>query len=185
MYLDKISDDRLFQNHPKEVLSKWCKSLHYFHYMRARAGHSCEGDSFAAHFKYNGREDLIEKLGQIGVSLNKLGKDDLVFDPFGTYSIDNLDKIKYAITGFEDLEQPKDVLAFGHKVHIWVQKDRFELSVSGNESNNAYEVAEEDYQICLALEKEFDKLGWQQFKDLEIKTLTHCISEERYPELYE
>lgn len=184
MSLDKIDEERLFQNHSKETLSRWCQSLHYFHYMRARSGHSCEGDSFAAHFLYNGREDLLNKLSQIGVSLNEIGPRDLVFDPFETYSIRDLDKIKYTIPGCDDLEQPKDVLVFGHKVYIWVQHNRFEISISGNETDNAYAVSEEDFQICMNLEEKFDEINWRQYIDEEIKNHPHCISKDKYPELY-
>ncbi len=185
MSLDKIEDERLFQNHSKEVISNWCKNLKYFHYMRARAGHSCEGDSFAAHFLYNGREDLINKLAQIGVTLNELGPRDLVFDPFESYSIRDLDKIKYTIPGCDDLEQPKDAQIFGHKVYIWVQSNRFEISISGNENDNAYTVSDEDFEVCKDLEQEFEALKWNIYIDKEIKDHPHCISQEKYPELYE
>ena len=185
MSLDKIEAERLFQNHTKETLARWAQSLHYFHYMRARAGHSCEGDSFAAHFMYNGREDLIYKLSQIDITVNEIGPRDLVFDPFESYSIRDLDKIKYTIPGCDDLEQPKDVTIKGHKAYIWVQSNRFELSVSGNQSNAAYTVSEEDFRVCQDLEKKFGELGWNKFIDQEIKTYPHCISKDKYPELFE
>lgn len=41
---DKILDERFFVNNTKEEIMHWCKELHYFHYMRARGGHNCEGD---------------------------------------------------------------------------------------------------------------------------------------------
>lgn len=184
MGFDKISDDKLFANHSRETISRWCKDLRYFHYMRARAGHNCEGDSFAAHFKYTDREDLIKRMTEIGVTIKTLDKDHIPFDPFGSYNIDNLDKIKYTIPGCDDLEQPQNVEAFGYKIHIWVQADRFEISVSGLDTENAYEVAEKDFETCFALEKEFDKLSWQEIIDKEIIQHPHCISEEKYPELY-
>ena len=153
--------------------------------MRARAGHHCEGDSFAAHFLYSDRDDLLNKLSQIGIELNILDEKAIAFDPFGSYSIDDLDKIKYPIPGHSDLEQPKDTELFGYKVHIWVQENRFEISISGLGTDNAYEVSDEDFQACMALEKEFDKLLWSKYLDKEIEQRAHCISKEKYPELFE
>lgn len=184
MELDKVEEEKLFANHTKEELSRWCKGLKYFHYLRARQGHNCEGDSFAAHFKYTDREDLLGKMSQLGVSLNLLPKDALLFDPFGSYNIDNLDKIKYPIPGCDDLEQPQDVVVFGHQVYMWMQKNIFEISIAGTDTNSAYHVSEKDFQVCLELEKEFEKLGWEAFLDEGIVSLPHCISKEKYPELY-
>lgn len=182
--MDKIADERLFQNHSKEQIMHWCQNLNYFHYMRARGGHNCEGDSFCAYFLYDGREDLITKLAEVGVTLTTLQDGFIAFDPFESYSLDDLDKLKFTIGEFADLEQPKYVDVFGHKVHIWVQAKRFEISVSGSKEDNTYEVSNEDFEVCSALEKELDKLAWKSILDDDIKTHIHCICKERYPELY-
>lgn len=183
MGLQKLTEERLFQNHTKEEIQTWVRQLKYFHYMRARAGHSCEGDSFAVHFRYEGIDDLICKMATLGLQLNELNADVIVFDPFGSYSIDDLDKIKYPIPGTR-LEQPKDVLIFGYKAFIWVHGGQFEISISGLETENAYEVSDKDFQTCLKLEKEFNRLAWNSFIDEAIKSHAHCISEKNYPELY-
>lgn len=185
MSLDRISDERLFQYHPKDEVKNWCRSLRYFHFMRARSGHSCEGDSFAVHFIYHDRADLLFKLSQIRVVPDILGKDIIIFDPFASYSIDELDKIRYPIPGHNDLQQIGDTSIFGYKVHIWVQKNIFEISISGLGTDNAYEVSDRDFQACLALEKEFDKLSWHKYLDKEVEQHAHCISREKYPELFE
>lgn len=72
MNLDKISEERLFQNNTKDEIKNWCQNLQYFHYMRARGGHNCEGDSFSVYFKYNDKDDLITKLNLIGIELKPL-----------------------------------------------------------------------------------------------------------------
>lgn len=184
MNTDRIPEDRLFQNNTKEEIVRWSNGLQYFHYMRDRGGHRCEGDSFCVYFKFGGREDLIAKLSRIGVVLNQLGEGDIVFDPFESYSIDDLDKLKITIPWYKDLEQPQYVGISEHKAHIWVMDDSFEISVSGTKAGNAYKVSEEDYEVCLMLEKEFDKLGWKPMVDESIKSHAHCVSRDKYPELY-
>ncbi|MCK9179925.1 MAG: hypothetical protein PHQ88_05865 [Bacteroides sp.] len=182
--LDKLPEARLYENHNQTTLKKWCQGLRYFHYMRARRGHNCEGDSFAAHFNYQGRADLLEKLGQLKITLQEVGEDDLVFDPLKSYSIDDLDRIKYTIPGLPDLIQPNKESLFGYEVHLCIQQHTFELIVAGTQSQSAYEVSDSDYEVCLSIEKELDKLGWSSFLDQEIKKQPHCISATLYPELY-
>lgn len=184
MNLDKISDDRLFLNNTKEEVKHWCQSLQYFHYMRARGGHNCEGDSFSVYFRYTTFEDLKSKLLHLGVVLNELKEGFIAFDPFESYSTDDLDKLKTTIFQFPTWEQPQYVKIFGHKVHVWVMADRFEISVSGSENGQTYKVSDADFEVCIALEKQFDKLDWKSLLDEEIKTQIHCVSKEKYPELY-
>ena len=182
--LNKLNDRQLYENHDQSTLKRWCKSLKFFHYMRARRGHNCEGDTFAVHFTYDGKEDLLKKLSQIGVEIQRITAEDLVFDPLESYALDDLDRIKYTIPGFDDLIQPhlEDVL--GQAVHVWVQQHTFELIVAGDVTRSVYEVGEDDFQICLQLENDFERMGWNVFLDEEIKKQPHCISEVLYPELY-
>ncbi|NLZ73524.1 MAG: hypothetical protein GX905_06870 [Bacteroidales bacterium] len=182
--LDKLGEGQLYENHNRSTLRRWCESLNFFHYMRARRGHNCEGDTFAAHFTHDDREDLIDKLNQLGIELKKVSTEDLVFDPFKSYSFDDLDRIKYTIPGFDDLIQPNQEVIFGYSVHMCVQQNHFEIIVVGTKTGSAYEVTEEDFNSCLAIEKEFKRLNWQRFLDAEIKKQPHCISEYLYPELY-
>jgi len=184
MNLDKISEERLFQNNTKEEIMRWCKKLDFFHYMRDRGGHNCEGDSFCAYFKFSDREDLMLRLSQIGVTLNRLEEGFIAFDPFESYSFDDLDKLRITIGQFKDLEQPQYVEIFGYKVHIWVLENRFEISVSGTRDKQIYKVSEDDFLVCLELEEQFKKIGWETILDEEIKKHPHCISIEMYPELF-
>jgi len=153
--------------------------------MRSRGGHNCEGDSFCVYFRYEDRGDLIKKLEQTGVTLNSLEEGFIAFDPFESYSFDDLDKLKVTIPHFSDLEQPQYVEISGNKVHIWVMKNSFEISVSGTKDGQTYKVSDEDFKVCMALEQLFDSLGWGSILDEDIKTHAHCISRERYPELFD
>ena len=184
MNIDKISEERLFQNNTKEEVSKWVRTLQYFHYMRDRGGHNCEGDSFCAYFKYNSKDDLIKKLSAIGITANKLTEECIPFDPFKSYSFDDLDKLKITIPHFSDLEQPQHVEIFKYKAHIWVMNECFEIAVSGTKDGKAYRVSEEDFEVCVALEKYFDELNWKSFLDSNIEDQIHCISRKKYPELF-
>lgn len=184
MNLDKISEERLYQNNTREELKNWCPRLRYFHYMRSRGGHNCEGDSFCVYLKYGGLEDLSNKLALLGVSLTKLEEGYISFDPFESYSFEDLDKLKMTIMKYPDYEQPQYVEIMGYKAHIWIMNSRFEISVSGTKDGKTYKVSEEDFKACLALEDEFDKLGWDRILDEEIRKQVHCISREKYPELF-
>lgn len=182
--IDKIPESKLFQNNTREEIQHWCKHLRYFHYMRARGGHNCEGDSFCVYFKYNSFEDLTEKLKKLNVTLNRLTEEQISFDPFASYSIDDLDKIRITIPHFNDFEQPQYVEIWGYKAHIWVMPDRFEISISGAKDNKTYKVSGQDFDICLLIEAQFDLLEWSSILDHKIEEQPHCISKERYPELF-
>ncbi len=184
MSLDKMPEDRLFQNNTKEDVLRWVNQLQYFHYMRSRGGHNCEGDSFCAYFGYSDKTDLEIKLGKVGIKLNTLQEGDIAYNPLKSYSFDDLDKLKITIPRFGDTEQPQHSKIENYNVHVWVLDNSFEISVSGTRKGNAYKVAEEDFDVCESLERLFDTLGWRDLLDNEIKKHPHCISEEIYPELF-
>lgn len=184
MNLDKISEERLFADNSKEEIMKWCNSLHYFHYMRDRGGHNCEGNSFCAYFKFKDREDLINKLSLIGIKLKPLEAGDIPFDPTKSYSFEELDRLKVTTVQFKDLEQPQYTSIFGNKVHVCILENKIEIAVSGTKDGKTYLVSDEDYKVCLQLEAEFNKLAWSTIIDEDIKQQIHCISKETYPELY-
>lgn len=185
MNLDKIPEDRIFQNNTREEIKRWGNRLQYFHYMRSRGGHNYEGDSFCAYFKYADRKDLEVKLAELGVTLNKIEEGCIPFDPTVSYSFDDLDKLRITINHFPDLEQPQHVSILDNKVHVWVLPNSFELSVSGTKAGLAYKVSEDDFQVCMALEEIFESLNWSRFIDDDISHQVHCISKQLYPELFE
>lgn len=182
--MDKISEDRLFLNNSKEEVTRWINTLQYFNYMRARSGHNCEGDSFSVYFKYSSLDDLINKLNKLNISLNKIPEGFIAYDPFESYSFDDLDKLKIPVPKHTEWEQPQYVEIFGYKAHIWILANSFEITISGKKDGNAYKVSEEDFKVCLNLEKEFKQLGWDSILDDNIKEYAHCISEKKYPELF-
>lgn len=182
MNILKLNEERIFQNHSKETIKRWIESFKYFNYLRARQGHSCEGDTFSAHFSYKNKEEIVHMLGQLGVQLKPLEEGCIPYHPTASIYFDQLDKIKYTIPNYDNYEQPQNTIIQGIPSYVWVQENCIEISISGNENNNAYQVAEVDFQLALKLEETFDKLNWKNKLDNEIKKQVHCISKELYPE---
>lgn len=184
MNILKLSEERIFQNHSKDEIKRWIENFNYFNYLRARQGHSCEGDTFSAHFRYDDKEEIIKMLDALKVELKPLEEGCIPYHPTASIYFDQLDKIRYTIPNYDNYEQPQNTTIQGIPCHVWVQNNCIEISVSGNENNNAYQVSEIDYQLALKLEGIFDKLKWKDKLDSEIKKQVHCISLELYPEYF-
>jgi len=182
--IDRLSDNWLFERHPKQTLSRWASALNYFYFIRAWGGHANDGDSFKAAFRYTDRQDLIVKLDRLGQTLNAIPPDyprPVVGKP---YTGEEASRFKSEIRKFGDLEQPKWRIVFGHKAFIWVSDDNIEISVMGTLDGDLYEVSEADFETCRALEAWFDELGWQPFADRSVEKTVCCISRTKYPELF-
>ena len=184
MKIEKLQDGWLFQRHSKQALSEWVTQLRYFYFVRAWGGHANDGDSFKAAFNYEGRQDLIAKLDQLGATL------DIIPDNFPRpvigqpYPYEEFQKFKSEIRGNEDLEQPGHKAIFGYMVFIWVGENVIEISVSGTKDGNRYEVSSADFDACLNLEEHFDSLGWIRFLDKTMEQHVCCVSASKYPELF-
>lgn len=184
MTLERISEDILFQTNTKEELLRWCPQLQYFHYLRARGGHNCEGDSFYVSFLYDDLDDLVNKLKGLGVTLQKIPEGSIPFDPMARYSLFDLDRIRNVVPGTKEWEQPGFVTIEGNEAHIWVMNNHFTISISGTKKENKYVVDEDDFLAAKAIESKFNTLDWLPFIDKNIIKETHCVSRERYPELF-
>lgn len=182
MNFDKIDKQRLFSNNSEEEIKMWINGLQLFHLLKARQGHNCEGDKFAVHINYKNTEELTSRMNEIGIALNIIKQDAIVFDPFGDISLDKLDKIKYPIPEHPHLEQPQNCIIKNIPVHIWIQDFVIEIAISGA-NGNIYKISQEDYENCLKLEVELNKLAWGKHLNQQIKQQAHCISLDKYPEL--
>ncbi len=184
MEIDKLTDNRLFERHSKPTVKEWLRQLDYFYFIRAWGGHANDGDAFKVEFVYSDRLDLINKLGQIGITLNII-PDDFPRPIIGqSYPSAEFEKFKTEIKNQKNLEQPSHSIIFGHKAFIWVSANTFRIEIAGTKDNNLYEVTEEDFQVCIGLEKQFQKLGWHQLVDKTIEQNICCISKTKYPELF-
>ncbi|WP_435354953.1 hypothetical protein [Emticicia sp. SJ17W-69] len=184
MKIDKLSESYLFQQHSKQTVKLWIKQLKYFHFKRAWGGHANDGDEFQVAFSFTDREDLINKIEQIGFSLNIIPPDFPRAIIGHSYTGTEFTKFKSEIKEFPDLEQPGHKNIFGCNTFIWVYESFIKIKVAGTKDGNLYEVSEEDFGICKILESYFDKLNWSNFLDKSLEDNACCISQKRYPELY-
>jgi hypothetical protein len=184
MQIDKLSDTWLFQQHSRQTVKEWLRQFHYFYFTRAWGGHANDGDTFKVGFLYTDKQDLISKLGQLSVTLNTI-PDDFPRPKLGhSYPSEEFEKFKNEIKQFKTLEQPGHSIIFGHKAFIWISDTTIEISISGTKDSNPYYVSEDDFKVCLNLEKEFDKLDWLELIDKKMEQNVCCISMVKYPELY-
>ena len=184
MQIEKLSDNWLFERHSKQTIREWLRQLRYFYFKRAWGGHANDGDEFQAAFLFTDRQDLLYKIGQLGLTLNII-PNDLTRPVTGQpYSADEFNKFKNEIKLFTDLEQPGHSIIFGHKAFIWVYDNSIQITISGTRDDNRYEVTEDDLKVCIELEKQFDNLGWQKIIDKLLEKSVCCISQTKYPELY-
>lgn len=184
MQIDKLSDKWLFERHAKQTIRAWLRQLRYFYFKRAWGGQANDGDEFQTAFLFTDKPDLIHKLGQLGLTLNTI-PDNFPAPVIGQpNTADEFEKFKNKIKKFPDLAQPGHSTIFGYKVFIWVHDNSIHITLSGTKDNNHYEVTEEDFKICLELEKHFDRLGWLAIIDQSLEKSVCCISQAKYPELY-
>ena len=184
MNFDKIPEAKIFNNNSREDVTSWIHQLKYFRLLKARQGHNCEGDKWACYIKYTDDNSLKDILSTLGVELKSLQAGDIPFDPFEDVTMDKLDKIRYVIPELPNYIQPQDQVWNGVDIHIWIQNQLIEISVSGSNKQNSYMVSQIDFLHCQKLEDWIEKQGFQKELDLEIEKLSHCISKTKYPELY-
>ena len=91
---------------------------------------------------------------------------------------------KLAQLGFTT-DKPGRSILFGYSAYVSVFGSTIKITVADTKRDTPYEVSDYDFQVCLALEKEFDKLGWQPIIDRKIEESICCISRTKYPELYD
>jgi hypothetical protein len=184
MQIEKLPDSWLFELHSKQTIRAWVRQLRYFYYKRAWGGHANDGDEFQVAFSYSDRQDLINKIGQLGLILNTIPDDFPRPVKHQPYTAEEFNKFKIGIEQFTDLEQPGHSMIFGFKAHIWVRQNSFLITISGTRDDNFYEVTEDDLKVCIELEKQFVHLGWHKYLDKSLEKSVCCISQTKYPELY-
>jgi len=185
MNIEKISDNWLFENHSKQTIKEWLKRLKYFYFIRACGGQTNDFDAFRLDILYSDKQDLIEKLGQLGITLNTI-QDNFPRPVDGKqYTLTEFENFKDEISRFRNLEQPKKKRIFGYHSFVWITDSTIQISISGTNDKNPSGVAEANFQVCVDLERQFNRLKWQNFKDKRIEENICCISKTRYPELYD
>lgn len=150
--MDKVFEDYFYSKHSKETLRRWLSQLNYFCFKRATGGHANDGDTFIVSFIFPDRKSLIEQVNRIGLT-----------------------------PGFsDDNNWGRNLLG---RLMFWRIKDnRFELDISGTADSNYYEVSEADFNTCVYLEKEFDRLSWLDFIDRSIEKSSYIVSKGKFIE---
>ncbi len=143
----------------------WVKQLRYFYLKRALGGHANDGDEFRAAFAFTDRQDLLHKIGLLGLRLNVMPNGSPQPVPGRPYPASEYSEFKSVIKQFPDLQQPGHSLIFGNKAFVWVYDNSIQISISGTRDGNAYEVTEDDLLVCIELEKQFDQFAWQKITD--------------------
>ena len=184
MQIEKFQDKWLFQRHSKDEVKKWVKQLRYFYFERAWAGHNNDNYRFVASFRYNFKEDLLDKLHRLGIEVNVLPPDTPRPIVGVSYPAEEFWKFKISVRRFPDLEQPGITTINSLPCHIYIDDTSFQISVSGTKDGNVYEVTAEDLKVCKHLEAFFDTLDLERERDFEIEKDAACISRNKYPELF-
>jgi hypothetical protein len=185
MQIEKLSDKWLFERHSKQTIREWLGKLRYFYFKRAWGGHANDGDEFHFAFLFKERQDLINMMEQLGLTLNTIPVDFPRPVIGQSYTMAEFDKFKNEIPHFTDIEQPGHRKISGHKAFICVHDKSIYLKISGTRDDNNYEVTEDDLQVCIELEKTFDNLRWQNIIDKSLEKSVCCISKTKYPELFD
>jgi hypothetical protein len=182
--MEKLSDNWLFEKHTKHTIRAWLGHLRYFYFKRAWGGHANDGEEFQVAFSFTDRQDLLDKTEQLGLTLNTINKNFPKTVNGAPYPAHEYKKFKNEIKSFTDLEQPGQSIIFGHKAFVWVYNNTIQINISGTRDENLFEVTEDDLNVCIELEKQFDKLGWQKIIDKSLENSVCCISQTKYPELF-
>ena len=61
-------EQHLYRSHPRETLLEWANRLDLFRFFRAHGGHANDADSLDVAIKYNGRKELVEIFGALGLT---------------------------------------------------------------------------------------------------------------------
>lgn len=182
--MDKRPDWYMFESHSMQEVARWVQKLNYFYFVRAWGGHANDGDTFQAGILFTDRTDLEEKLSKLGIVPGVIGPDDPQPIIGKSYPGTEFMKFKTPVRIFPDMEQPGHVNLAGQKAFVTVGNGTINFSVSGRADNNLYEVSEADFLACMKIEKVFEHLNWQTFKDTSPEQRSSCVSPSSYPEFY-
>jgi hypothetical protein len=185
MQIEKFNDSWLFQEHSKKQIKTWVAQLRYFYFVRAWGGHNNDRDRFAVRFSYDSKDDLLDKLRNLGIEPSILPDDTPRPIPGVSYPSEEFLKFKIFVHRFPDIEQPGSTFIHSLPCNIYIDDSAYEISVSGSKDGNDYRVTNEDFEISKLLESVFDQLNLESDKDLEMEKNGGCVSRRKYPELFE
>ena len=184
MNINRLNQSYILKNHTFEKVKEWVNSLKYFYFVRALGGLVNDGDCFEARINYLDKNDLIHKMNELNIELKEIPENYPRQELNKSYTSAELKQFKSEIKNYPELEQPGHTVIDGIKVFIWIT-DVINFSISGTNTNNHYEVTNNDFEQCKKLEKVFDKNNWSEFKNMEIEKNKNCISKQKYSYFFE
>ncbi len=184
MQVDKLSKQWLFKKHSKETVKRWMHHLKYFYFIRAWGGHANDGDFFMATIHFGNTSDLLQKLAKLDIILPTFFLATSPAIPGPAYAKKQVSLMSQAVELLTEKKKIGRTNLWGKDVLIDIQHHILAISVSGTKDQNYFEVSEEDYEVCLFFEEQFDRFAWESHIDRSIEKNVCCISEKRYPELY-
>ncbi|MFN8368824.1 MAG: hypothetical protein U0Y96_16420 [Candidatus Kapaibacterium sp.] len=185
MQIDKFSDKWLYQDHSKSEIGNWVRHLKYFYFVRAWGGHNNDGDRFMVTFGFDTKENLLEKLDKLGITVNFVPADEPQPIPGVSYPSAEFWKFKILVRQFPDIEQPGNTTINNLPCHVYIGDAYVQISVSGTKDGNNYHVSNSDFEVAKQLELFFDTLLPNLERHFEIENNAACISRTKYPELFE
>jgi hypothetical protein len=187
MNFDRLSDDWLFQQHPKAEIKRWVQNLKYFYYTRAWGGHANDGDYFSLTFVYDDKSGMLGILDRLGITLNKTKERRrwIKWPIFGSRR-DGGSKpmLENKIKDFPEYEEPADPRIAGVKCYFWINGGKIRISVFAHDGD-PYEVSENDFQNCKKIEEVITLRGLANDVDRTCEASVTCISRRWYPDLFE
>ena len=179
--MQKLKERYIFETHDRQTVQRWVQSLRYFSFKRAWGGHANDGDEFSVCFRLSDFTDLSENPEIRDSSTAEYFESIL---PKSTKS--EKDK-NVPIFHWEDpdIKTSKYFTVFGYKVFVILDSPYMTIQVSGTGIEDPFQVTEADFRVCLALEKEFDSLGWDKYLEKKDIQNNPCfITLSNYPEIF-
>ena len=162
MRKENLPNSKFTYLHPLETIKSWIKHLNYFYFYQSRGGIGDDnGQSFKTRIKYTDRTDLINKFKLLKIPINYISDDTPKPIPGKSYTWAEHQKFKKGIKRFPEIEQPRNTKILKHNCHVWVFDNDIEISIGGNgteEEIKYWLVGQDDFNICLALEKKLSRL---------------------------
>lgn len=181
----KLDISTIFDKYDKDVILPKLRELKYFCLLRGRlSSHVEDGDSLVAHFAYNDRQDLLNKLTLIYVIPRILKDNDARFDKPMPADIAN--KLPTPIKQFPDIAQPYLQSINNIDTFINVSEKYFSISVLDKSKTNWHFINEKDISLAKDLELIIESSGLNNSLTTEEQTqYGRYINRYHYPELFD
>ena len=167
----------LFERHSFDEIHSWNRRLQCFRYFRALGGHANDEDSLDVAIRYQGVDDLLQVLGQLGISPVIHSRAPARPEYGVSYTADEFSKFPSIIGGTQWIQQPGHTHLFGEPVFIWCEKDRIMISPE----KSTLDIVESNVAAAEAIEPHLAKL-----RDRIIdppRQSDHYLCAANYPEL--